>query len=70
MDNVPFQKIDDAARTTGLSRYFLRTGCKNGSVPCVKSGTTYFINVPVLLQRLNDTTDTQGRSAGARRVEG
>lgn len=49
---APFQKIADASRTTGLSQYFLRNGCKSGTVPHVKSGTTYFVNVPALLRQL------------------
>lgn len=48
----PFMKIPDAVKATGLSAYFLRAGCKDGSVPCVKSGTTYYVNVPALFQRL------------------
>lgn len=54
MNNTPFLKIEEAAKATGLSRYFLRVGCRNGTVPHVKSGTTYFINVPALLKKLND----------------
>ena len=49
---VPFQKIQDASRTTGLSQFFLRRGCKDGTVPHVMSGTTYMINVPALLRQL------------------
>lgn len=49
---APFQKIADASRITGLSQYFLRNGCKSGAVPHIKSGTTYFINVPALLKKL------------------
>lgn len=48
----PFQKICDAATTTGLSQFFLRRGCRDGSVPHVKSGGTYYINVPALLRKL------------------
>ena len=51
--SVPFQRIKDACRTTGLSTYFLRKGCKNGSIPNVRSGGTYYINVPALLEQLN-----------------
>ena len=50
---VQFQKIAEACRTTGLSQYFLRRGCKNGTVPHIKSGSTYYINVPELLGQLN-----------------
>ncbi|MBQ3669052.1 MAG: hypothetical protein II920_07490 [Clostridia bacterium] len=45
-------KIEDACRATGLSQFFLRKGCKDGSVPHVKSGKVYMINVPALLERL------------------
>ena len=49
----PFQKIQDACKTTGLSMYFLRRGCKDGSIPHVMSGTVYLINVPALLEKLS-----------------
>lgn len=52
----PYQKIADACKTTGLSQYFLRNGCKDGSIPHVRSGTTYFVNVPALLENLNNGT--------------
>lgn len=56
----PFQKISDAATITGLSQYFLRQGCRDGSVPHVKSGSVYFVNVPALLRKLGaePTVDT------------
>ena len=50
---APFQKIPDACKTTGLSQYFLRKGCKDGSVPHIKSGPTYYVNVPALLEQLD-----------------
>lgn len=53
--NTPFQKIPQACKTTGLSQYFLRKGCKDGSIPCVKSGTVYLVNVPALLRKLGVT---------------
>jgi hypothetical protein len=49
---IPFQKIADAAKSTGLSQYFLRKGCRDGSIPCIKSGTTFYVNVPALLAQL------------------
>ena len=49
---VPFQKIQQACKTTGLSMYYLRNGCKDGTIPHVKSGGTYYINVPALLRSL------------------
>ena len=50
---IPFQKIADAVKTTGLSAYYLRKGCKDGTVPHIKSGKKYLINVPALLRMLN-----------------
>ena len=52
--NPPFQKIEDAVRSTGLSAYFLRRGCRDGSIPCVRSGCTIYINVPALLQQYDE----------------
>ena len=49
---VPFQKITDACKTTGLSQKYLRRGCKDGSIPCVMIGAKYMINVPALLKQL------------------
>lgn len=48
----PFQKIHEACATTGLSQYYLRNGCKDGSIPHIKSGGVYYINVPALLRQL------------------
>lgn len=53
--DTPFQKIAEACASTGLSQYYLRNGCKDGSVPHIKSGTTYYINVPALLRQLGAT---------------
>lgn len=50
---APFLKISEASQVTGLSQFFLRRGCRDGSVPHVMSGTVYMINVPALLRKLN-----------------
>lgn len=49
---VPFQKITEACKTTGLSQYFLRQGCKDGTIPHIKSGGVYYINVQALVEQL------------------
>ena len=56
-ENPPFQKIPDACRTTGLSQYFLRKGCKSGTIPHIQSGPTYYINIPELLRMLGAEGD-------------
>ena len=50
---VPFQKITEACKTMGLSQYFLRQGCKNGTIPHIKSGGVYYINVQALVEQLD-----------------
>ena len=57
---APFQKIPEACKTTGLSQYFLRRGCKNGTVPHIRSGTVYYIDVEALLRRLAEKAGAEG----------
>lgn len=63
---APFQKISDVCRTTGLSQYYLRKGCKNGSIPHIKSGTVYMVNVPALLAQLGVPPQTEDDLASRR----
>ena len=46
---TPFQTIEQACKTTGLSMYYLRRGCWDGTVPHVKSGRVYYIPEPAQL---------------------
>lgn len=48
----PFLKIRDAAKVTGLSQYFLRQGCRNGTIPCLRCGTVYMVDTEGLLEQL------------------
>ena len=65
-DSAPFQRIDDAARITGLPRGYLRDGAKTGDVPCVWRGRTCLINVPALLRKL----DAEDAARAARQATG
>lgn len=47
----PFQKINEACRTTGLSKFYLRNGCRDGTIPCIRSGKTYLVNIPALYKK-------------------
>lgn len=49
---APLQKLKPAAKITGLSMHYLRTGCKNGSIPHIMSGGVYYVNIPALLKQL------------------
>lgn len=52
-EQTDFQKIPEAAKSTGLSPYYIRQGCKAGEIPHIRSGLTYYVNVPALLQKLD-----------------
>lgn len=57
--DTTFMKLEDACKATGLSVYFLRMGCRNGTVPHVRSGRTYYVNVPALLRKLDGEANAQ-----------
>ena len=59
---APFQPLNAAALMTGLSRWYLMEGCKAGTVPYIRVGTDYRINMPLLLEQLQAATE-----GGARR---
>ena len=50
----PFATIREACNITGLSQHFLRDGVKAGTIPHIMSGNTYMINIPLLLQQLDN----------------
>jgi len=62
MEVTPYQKIPDACKTTGLSQYYLRQGCKCGTIPHIKSGPTYYINIPALLEKLSREAMDQAKA--------
>lgn len=59
MKDTPFQKIPKASSTTGLSQYYLRKGCKNGTVPHIKSGADCLVNIPALLRQLGAESESE-----------
>lgn len=63
---TPFQKIADACRTTGLSTYYLRKGCRDGTIPHIKSGTVYLIDMEALLTKLHGAAETNGQIGAVR----
>ena len=63
LNSTTFQKIHDASKSTGLCQYYLRDGCKNGSIPCIKSGKVYFIDVPALLDKLRAQAESEVKQA-------
>lgn len=58
----PYQKIKEACKTTGLSQYMLRHGCQDGTVPHIRSGRTYYVDVPALLDKLATQMNEMGEN--------
>ena len=56
-----FAKIADAAKRTGVSMFSIRQGIKNGTVPYVRSGRKYLINVPAFRQMLDQESKSRTR---------
>jgi len=46
----------EANRITGLGQTYLRRGCKNGTVPHIYIGRRLYINLPQLLELINEQT--------------
>lgn len=55
-----FMNLADACKATGVSTYYLRRGCINGSVPHIKSGKKFYVNVPALLEKLDRESRNNG----------
>lgn len=63
---APYQTLSGACRLTGLSTSFLREGCKRGTVPHIRCGSEYRVNVPLLLRQLEDEAADNARGGHAR----
>lgn len=50
-----FASIKEASRITGLSQYFIRAGCRAGTIPHIMCGNRYKVD----LQRMQDHLDSQ-----------
>ena len=55
-----FCKIKDVPRYTSLSQYAIRRGCVDGSIPCVKWGKIYYVNMAELFRIMNEKTKGGG----------
>lgn len=58
----PFQTIKQTVKTVGCSEHFLRDGVKAGRIPHIRNGAKYLLNVPALLNQLNEMSKVGGVS--------
>ena len=63
MNGVPYMTIRDTSTATGLSQYLIRRLCKEGRCPHIRSGSTYMVNVPALLEMLDEQSRETGTPA-------
>ena len=54
MTNTLLMNIKDSAAYSGCSEYYIRNGIKNGTIPHIRSGNKYLINVPLWIEQLNE----------------
>lgn len=47
-----FQSIPEAARTMGLSTFYVRQRAKAGTIPVLKAGVKFLVDVPATLELL------------------
>ena len=50
--DATMQSVRGAAELTGLSRYYILNGCKDGTIPHIRVGVDYRINMPLFLEQL------------------
>jgi hypothetical protein len=48
----PFLGLKEAAEVTGLSVYYLRNGCRAGTIPHILAGNEYRVNIAALLDQM------------------
>lgn len=50
---APFQPLRAAAEMTGLSHYYIRNGVIAGTIPAIRMGRDWRVNMPLFLDQLN-----------------
>lgn len=53
-----FITINQAAKITGLSQYFIRQSVRDGSIPSIQCGTKYMIHTDKMLSALEKMLGT------------
>ena len=49
---APYQPLRAAAELTGLSLYYIRNGVKAGTIPAIRMGRDWRVNMPIFLAQL------------------
>ena len=62
--DAPYQGLRVASLITGQAVSWLRDGCKNGTIPHIRVGQEYRINVPRLLEQLEAESMSSVKAGG------
>ena len=65
--DAPYQSPRATAYLTGLSLWYIREGCKAGTIPHIRVGRDYRINMPLLLEQMN--RESRNAASGCSRPE-
>jgi len=62
MNDTPIlQSVEQASKTLGVSKYWLREGLKAGTIPHMKSGAKYLVNIPATIARINAESEANAQ---------
>ncbi len=54
MEEVYYLSIKKAAEKTGLAEFYIRNGVRDGSIPAIKCGGKYMINMEAFKKKLKE----------------
>lgn len=57
--DAQLQPITVASYVTGLSQKYIRAGCRAGTIPHIRIGNDYRINVPLLMAQIDKESTAQ-----------
>ena len=58
---APYQPLRAAAEITGLSLYYIRNGVTSGTIPAIRMGRDWRVNMPAFLAQL-EAASKEGRA--------
>ena len=63
-EHPAFESIKAFSKTSGLSTFYIRKRVRESSLPCLRSGTVYLINVSAALEVLDKESRGEGIDDG------
>ena len=55
-----FHPVSSASDISGWSTKAIRAGCKAGTIPHIKMGADYRVNMPLWIEQLNEASRNKG----------